>query len=122
MTKAVRVSTSWEPRYAGIMTGETSSGSHGGWYAPGRRPCGIIGKPEPLTCLVGESAIKRLGAWITLKGQTMTRSDRELLEHIAELVNDQHEDLQTICWRTGCLFAWLVLVIIIGILAVLVNV
>src|SRR5579872_424687 len=46
-------------------------------------------------------------------------TDRELLERIAKLVAQQQADLQTIRWRTGCLYAWLVLGLIIGIIALL---
>ena len=48
-------------------------------------------------------------------------TDRELLEHIAELMKHQQEGLAIIRWRTGCLFAWLLLSIILGIIGVLKN-
>jgi predicted amidophosphoribosyltransferase len=48
-------------------------------------------------------------------------TDRELLEHIAELMKHQQEGLAIIRWRTGCLFAWLLLSIILGIMGVLKN-
>ena len=47
-------------------------------------------------------------------------TDRELLERIAALVEQQRSDIQTIRWRTGCLFAWLLLSVVLGVFAVLV--
>jgi hypothetical protein len=46
-------------------------------------------------------------------------TDRELLEHIAALVKGQQEDIAKIRWRTGCLFAWLLLSVLLGILVLL---
>jgi hypothetical protein len=47
-------------------------------------------------------------------------TDRELLERIAALVAQQQADIQTIRWRTGCLFAWLLLTVVLGVFAMLV--
>jgi hypothetical protein len=46
-------------------------------------------------------------------------TDRELLERILELVLRQQAELAVVRWRVGCLFAWLLLSVVLGVLAVL---
>jgi hypothetical protein len=41
-------------------------------------------------------------------------TDRELLERVAALLEKHEDDLETIRWRTGCLFAWLVASVLLG--------
>lgn len=46
-------------------------------------------------------------------------TDRELLLRLVDLVEEQKKDLATIRWRTGCLYAWLILALVLAVLAAL---
>jgi hypothetical protein len=46
-------------------------------------------------------------------------TDRELLLRLVDLVEEQKKDLATIRWRTGCLYAWLILALVFAVLAAL---
>jgi hypothetical protein len=48
------------------------------------------------------------------------RTERDLLEQISRQLAAQQADIDTIRYRTGCLYAWLILTLIFGFLAFLV--
>jgi len=47
-------------------------------------------------------------------------TDRELLEKISNQLRRQQQDIDTIRWRTGCLYAWLVAGLVLGALGLLI--
>lgn len=49
------------------------------------------------------------------------RTDRDLLEQISRQLEAQQADLDTIRYRTGCLYAWLTATLILGFFAFLVT-
>jgi len=48
-------------------------------------------------------------------------TERELLEHIVKLMEKQQRSLDKIRKHTGCLYAWLVLTLVLGALVLLVT-
>lgn len=48
-------------------------------------------------------------------------TDRELLLRLFDLAEEQKKDLATIRWRTGCLYAWLVVSLFFVVMTLLVQ-
>lgn len=46
-------------------------------------------------------------------------TDRELLLRLVKLVEEQKKDVATIRWRTGCLYAWLLVGLFFALMALL---
>lgn len=75
---------------------------------PGEEPASAPSQPDEATARpnAGDS-------------QWVPPTDRELLEKVLYRLQGLEDDLQTIRFRTGCLFAWLVLILVLGAFALL---